>query len=288
MLCAAFAVAAFGMNAEVANTLYIIGEPAGGWSPSKGLEMTKTSDGVFEKDVVLTGKNSFGFVKELNNNGDWGALNGCRYTPPSAGTVPVEGENEMLYNGGATDYSWDLEAGSYHFTVNTNTMKFILSKTGDTPVVPDPEPQLGDLYFVGEVTDWAFLEEYKMQREGDVYTYSTGTIRGGLQFKLSDSSWSPAYTTLNIEMTVGETYEVTTGDGLGNMQLKEDVIDAVLTLDVKAMTLKIEGSSAAVEDIELESADAEYYNLQGVRVAAPESGLYIVRRAGKTSKILIH
>lgn len=36
-----------------------------------------------------------------------------------------------------------------------------------------------------------------------------------------------------------------------------------------------------------DAAEAEYYNLQGVRVAAPESGLYIVRRGNKVTKELV-
>ena len=36
-----------------------------------------------------------------------------------------------------------------------------------------------------------------------------------------------------------------------------------------------------------DAAEAEYYNLQGVRVDAPESGLYIVRRGNKVTKELV-
>lgn len=36
-----------------------------------------------------------------------------------------------------------------------------------------------------------------------------------------------------------------------------------------------------------ENAAAEYYNLQGIRIANPENGIYIVRKGDKTSKVLI-
>ena len=270
--------------AEVANTLFMIGEPAGSWDPAKGLELTKTEEGVFELDVTFTSEMGFGFVKELNNSGDWGALNGCRYTPAEADTQPVVGENDMVYNGGETDYCWKLGAGNWHFVVNTNTMKFALSENGG-PVVP-PVPT-EDLYFVGEVTDWAFSDEYKLTADGAVYTFSTGTIRGGLQFKISASSWNPAYTSLNLEMETGNTYDVVTGDGLGNMQLAVDVTDAVLTLDTEKMTLKIEGTAGVNGVVADENAAPEYFTLDGVRVDNPGSGIFIERRGDRVVKRVI-
>lgn len=57
-------------------------------------------------------------------------------------------------------------------------------------------------------------------------------------------------------------------------------------LDNIKVTAKSEGS--AVESIVAEeNAPAEYFNLQGVRVANPESGLYIVRKGSKVSKVLV-
>ena len=49
------------------------------------------------------------------------------------------------------------------------------------------------------------------------------------------------------------------------------------------------GVSTGVEAVEIEDADApvEYYNLQGVRVANPQNGLYIVRQGNKVSKQII-
>ena len=49
------------------------------------------------------------------------------------------------------------------------------------------------------------------------------------------------------------------------------------------------GVSTGVEAVEIEDADApvEYYNLQGVRVANPQNGLYIVRKGNKVSKQII-
>lgn len=47
-------------------------------------------------------------------------------------------------------------------------------------------------------------------------------------------------------------------------------------------------STGAVENLEVENnAAPEYFNLQGVRVANPENGLYIVRRGTTVSKVMV-
>ena len=76
-----------------------------------------------------------------------------------------------------------------------------------------------------------------------------------------------------------------------NFKITEDLTAVTITF-VKssdasvASTLTVAGQSG-VEAVEAVVADAPavYYNLQGMRVAAPEAGqLYIVDRAGKISK----
>ena len=45
--------------------------------------------------------------------------------------------------------------------------------------------------------------------------------------------------------------------------------------------------STGIESIEAAAGEAEYFNLQGVRVANPENGLYIRRQGGKAVKVLV-
>jgi hypothetical protein len=46
--------------------------------------------------------------------------------------------------------------------------------------------------------------------------------------------------------------------------------------------------SASVSNIVVdENAPVEYFNLQGVRVANPENGLYIRRQGNKATKVLV-
>ena len=42
-----------------------------------------------------------------------------------------------------------------------------------------------------------------------------------------------------------------------------------------------------IEDIEASEAAVEYYNLQGIRVANPENGIYIRRQGNKVTKVYV-
>lgn len=56
----------------------------------------------------------------------------------------------------------------------------------------------------------------------------------------------------------------------------------------KALTMyKLTLGSSAIEEIAAENAAVEYYNLQGVKVANPENGLFIKKQAGKATKVVL-
>lgn len=46
------------------------------------------------------------------------------------------------------------------------------------------------------------------------------------------------------------------------------------------------GESAAIEIVDMQNAPVEYYNLQGVRVAEPQNGIYVRRQGNKVSKVV--
>ena len=59
-----------------------------------------------------------------------------------------------------------------------------------------------------------------------------------------------------------------------------------VTIDLINNTITISESSA-VEGIEVEEVEAVYYNLQGVKVANPENGVFIKVQGNKASKVLV-
>jgi hypothetical protein len=61
------------------------------------------------------------------------------------------------------------------------------------------------------------------------------------------------------------------------------------TTRISTVTVLFEGNGSGVGSIVVDSENApvEYYNLQGVRVANPTPGLYIVRQGTKVSKTVV-
>ena len=61
------------------------------------------------------------------------------------------------------------------------------------------------------------------------------------------------------------------------------------TVQIKTLTVTVKSNVGGVEDVTIseENAPVEYFNLQGVKVANPENGLYIVRQGSKVSKVII-
>ena len=51
--------------------------------------------------------------------------------------------------------------------------------------------------------------------------------------------------------------------------------------------LAIDPLTVAIEEIEAENAPVEYYNLQGVKVANPENGIFIKKQGSKTTKVVL-
>lgn len=58
------------------------------------------------------------------------------------------------------------------------------------------------------------------------------------------------------------------------------------TWEIKNIFVTAENGSSALETIEAAEAPVEYYNLQGIRVANPEGGIFIRRQGDKVTKVI--
>lgn len=254
----------------------IFGNPA--WS---SVVLTKNGDN-WEWTGEVTVAGNFG-VKVCNEAGaqiDW--IGG-------AATIS-EANTEYAFIVG--DNSSCSLVGTYTIIYNptANTIEF---KGGVTPPAPV------DLYLVGDFNTWTPADPtYKMANEGDTYTISLESLAAG-QFKIMGDTWTLSYGAEGdpsweeaqpVDVTVNAPMNAWSGSGC-NFNTTEDLTAVTITF-VKssdasvASTLTVAGQSG-VEAVEAVVADAPavYYNLQGMRVAAPEAGqLYIVNRAGKISK----
>lgn len=188
-------------------------------------------------------------------------------------------------------------SGTYTIVYDPQDKTITFNGNGVTP----PRP-VEDLVLAGDFNSWAVNDRaFLMTRNGSTYTYSMDAIEANTMFKVKtaedewttswgaegDPSWTeaqPVAVTPNVAMNAWP--------GSGCNFLVENALTNVTITFVKsddasvASTLTVQGQSA-IETVEAAAAEApaQYYNLQGIRVLAPEAGqLYIVNRAGKVSK----
>lgn len=220
----------------VASQLWIVGNPAGGFAPNKGIECTKVSEGVFTYTLSATSTQWFAFASKLaTSSSDWGTLNANRWAPTQGNnTIPQEGENPMTFG---KDASWQIPAGDYKFTIDTNNNKLILEG--------NVEDKIGDLYLRGELTNWNASNAYKFTTTDEtIYTLNVPALGAGSVFKVGTSDWGYSFSSENKTMALDKTYTLVNGGEGNDMAFASDVTDITITVDVKAMTITTTGNGA--------------------------------------------
>ncbi len=130
--------------------------------------------------------------------------------------------------------------------------------------------------------------------DGITYTFSCKEgqeILAGQGFKIADANWDIVNYGCPEEIEMEVPYVCNYNDQ-ANMMLAEDWNGSVtLVINEPKGPAEVTFSSepvGAVEGIEVDNnAAAVYYNLQGVRVANPENGLFIVVKGGKATKAIV-
>ena len=176
-LLSLFAVAAVALMASVGASaqLWILGEVDGNgesWAPNLGTAMTAEADGTYSATVVLSGKNSgynyFSFTEKLAETAsDWGSIASSRWGADS-NDYPVDshiGEAMVLKKG---ENAYKLSAGTYDLSVDLTAGTLTVTRQGDTPTPPEPQP-VDALYVLGEVNgnSWAPNVGVEMASNGD-------------------------------------------------------------------------------------------------------------------------
>ena len=273
--------------------MYVVGYVNGySWNPTEGVKMTNEGDGIFTiEEIHITG--SFALTTTLATDGnDWETMNNGRIGPNGSDVEAKEGENEAPGRGDGK--SWVIAAGTYNLTY---TWDDEILEIELVELDPEPDPTDLVLYLAGVANDWKTDEEkYKMTHEEgtNIYTY-TGTTIFSDKWKICDGTW-------NWSFGMGDDFKANfendcwfDGQDFNAIELDNDQeVHLTFTLvsgsDVKGSEIPskvLYTITTGVEGIEIdEAAPAEYYNLQGVRIAAPEKGLYIIRQGEKVSKIL--
>ena len=184
-------------------------------------------------------------------------------------------------------------------------IKVELANGGDDPVVETPEA----LYIIGDVNGWDTATGIAMTKNGDKFTAEgVRFVVSGENtvsfFNLSDklaADWDALNAIANRYGAAAEGEELIANMSSEFVVYKNNV-DASgclswavtpgnydVEVDFATGYITLTQSSAGVDAIEIDSNNGavEYFNLQGVRVAEPTAGLYIVRRGDKVAKEIV-
>ena len=134
-------------------------------------------------------------------------------------------------------------------------------------------------YLVGDFNEWLTLPEYAFTFEDGVYTLRTPSFSG--RFKIATEDYSRSF---GIAKEIFQDSEQIMSEGGGDMTFAGAEGPIVITFNPDSRN---SGVNMNRETDCGNEGPIEYYNLQGVRVLNPSSGIYIKRRGSASEKILI-
>ncbi len=155
------------------------------------------------------------------------------------------------------------------------------------------DPATTVLYLLTEANEFEALEGFAFTHEDGVYSLEVTKLVGNFLIGSADKEIvfgaSPVATMaaepVNFNGVLGsETYFV--GDYVAEKE--GDTFTLAFPWDGKSDTINmaVTGNfTTGITAIEADAAEAVYYNLQGIRVAEPQSGIYVKVQSGKATKV---
>ncbi len=278
--------------ATPADPLYIFGS-FNNWDPATSTQMTYANGVYTVEDMILSaGAN---FAVSSVQTADWTAVNAARYGFEVNDSFAKIGANTIVKGEGAMKVALD---GIYDITVDLNAMTITLA--GE---ISYPE----HVYAIGNLAEssWDTTKSIELATvedgvyEGQVTLVDSGDGSSYFSIVTALGTTSDDWTTVNASARFGaaennaaialdEAKAIgSTGSGAYSWMTTPDTY--YINVNLNTLEVKLSKNSTGVEGIAVEANDvpAVYYNLQGVEVANPENGLYIVKRGNKVSKELI-
>ena len=277
-------VAAFSVSAQ---NLYIFGS-FNGWDPANSIEMWQENGVYIMEDIEFGAGGNFGLATIQSS--DWDAVNANRYGFEEDNAKAVEGQAMKIVKGaGAIQVP---AAGIYNIYVNLSAMTVTLKKSGEVVInVPN------QLYAVGNLSagSWDPATAVELTKEGNIFYgevtftgagdgYSYFAVSGGKGDWTSVNAARFAPVAGEVAFNLDEKVEFDRGEAAFKVVAEGTYF---INVDFDSMTVWVSSEAAGVEAIEVETATPIYYNLQGVEVANPQNGLFIVKQGNKVSKQII-
>lgn len=301
-------------------TLYLQGHVSDyAWSPAKGTPATG-SNGVYKFSnvkIVKADDSQYGFFSFATAIGStWDIVNGSdRYGAADADTHIADGQTADVSRFAAgtnasSCSSWGINPGTYSFTVDLSKMTLTVGNSGNSGNNPTAPAQM---YLIGHINnfadattgDWDPSKGVKATPVNNVFSFNNVEVNNA----------GDGYGYISLATVIGPTWDdVNSGDRYG-ASTKDETLNAGATATITKFPQSVSASSAnawmvkagrynvtanfgdmkitltptsGIEAVDTDSYEpAEYYTLTGIRVAAPTSGIYLMRRGTTVTKIFV-
>ena len=198
-------------------------------------------------------------------------------------------------NGATTENNWSNkwdQTNDLKLT-GTNNLYTISSKTGDkytgswSVYTPSTVTSSFTVYLLKSSTSWSNAYIYAWDANNTQITKGwPGTAMGT---KTVDG-YEYFYYTLELRNNVQSVNIIFNNGSEQTVDITNVTKDTYYELDVKDNGKYIVRSydvPTAIEEIDVDGVAVEYYNLQGVKVANPENGIFIRKQGAKTTKVVL-
>lgn len=260
---------------ETTMELYLIGDPAGVWDTSVGNFMDIVEpDKIFTWNGYMQRNSYFSFVKALNSDSDWESLNAQRFGPSQDGTdMSTTTLNQMEYPRAT---SWRVSSGNFYnltvdvenLTLKSEIMDNSWGLIGDFNGWTDDVPmeKIADDIFTVTVND--FYGHFKFRANKD-WMYQFGAGYGG-EYIIEDGQYQGDVS--------GNSPDFNVPYGLPQVTFTIDLNNCILYVDVN--------NGSGINSVSADEAETEYFNLQGIKISNPESGIYIRKIGNNLEKVI--
>lgn len=219
--------------------IYIVGDPAGAWSPVKGIEM-KEVDGGYKWTGTIASDKWFAFATQLLDKEDWDTFNSTyRLNPSVNNTVAAPGEFGLILGGKDNSFKGCGAEVTFFIKETDGAYTLTVSSESDVPVVPD-DPVEEKWGVVGQFNNWGETPDFAMTeiRPG-VWKATMYDFSGEFKFR-ANSDWSHNYGPAE-EALIEADGVFPIGETNSNFKIEEEVEEVILELDLNNMTLTVDG-----------------------------------------------
>lgn len=269
-------------------TMYLIGEPAGRWDPSVGIEMNKTAEGWVWEGAI--GQNQgYAFATQLGKENVEGGENtwddfnkNYRLSPAENNLEAVDGDFP-LYSGNSSNAFKGMNTYS-KYTITKNEEGEYNLNILLIAAQPVSSP-LNKWSLIGAFNGWN--GDVEMTQVSDsVWTVTVDKLDGDFKFR-ANKNWKlnlGAVSEDKAAVSFGNLYAAATDGPNFNIAEAENV---TLRINTDNMTLSVTEGDSSIGYVPVDDSEAVYFNLQGIRVAKPDKGIYIRVANGKSEKVVL-